>query len=55
VLESGTPSSEHIENVLHRLKAVPPPPQVESALTVEEAPVADTHRYDRLRQEVSHA
>ncbi len=55
VLESGTPSSEHIENVLHRLKAAPPPPQVESALTVEEAPVADTHRYDRLRQEVSHA
>jgi hypothetical protein len=55
VLESGTPSSEHIENVLHRLKAVPPPPQVESALTVEEAPVADPHRYDRLRQEVSHA
>jgi hypothetical protein len=55
VLESGNPSSEHIENVLHRLKAVPPPPQVESALTIEEAPVADTHRYDRLRQEVSHA
>ena len=55
VLESGTPSSEHIENVLHRLNAAPPPPQVESALTVEEAPVADTHRYDRLRQEVSHA
>ena len=55
VLESGTPSSEHIENVLHRLKAAPPPPQVESALTIEEAPVADTHRYDRLRQEVSHA
>ena len=55
VLESGIPSSEHIENVLHRLKAVPPPPQIESALTVEEAPVADTHRYDRLRQEVSHA
>ncbi len=55
VLESGTPSSEHIENVLHRLNAAPPPPPVESALTVEEAPVADTHRYDRLRQEVSHA
>ena len=55
VLESSTPSSEHIENVIHRLKAAPPPPQVESTLTVEEAPVADTHRYDRLRQEVSHA
>jgi hypothetical protein len=55
VLESGTPSSEHIENVLHRLNAAPPTPEVASALTVEEAPVADTHRYDRLRQEVSHA
>jgi len=55
VLESGIPSSEHIENVLHRLKAVPATPQVESTLTVEEAPVADTHRYDGLRQEVSHA
>lgn len=55
VLESGNPSAEHIENVLHRLKAAPPPPQVESNLTVEEAPVADTYRYDRLRPEVSHA
>ena len=55
VLESGNPSAEHIENVLNRLKAAPPPPQVESALTVSETPVADTHRYDRLRQEVSHA
>jgi hypothetical protein len=55
VLESGNPSAEHIENVLNRLKTVPPPPQVESALTVSETPVADTHRYDRLRGEVSHA
>jgi hypothetical protein len=55
VLESGNPSAEHIENVLNRLKAAPPPLQVESALTVSETPVADTHRYDRLRQEVNHA
>ena len=55
VLESGHPSIEHIENVLHRLKSVPPPPQVETHLTVSEIPVADTSRYDRLRQEVSHA
>ena len=55
VLESGHPSIEHIENVLHRLKSVPPPPQVETHLTVNEIPVADTSRYDRLRQEVSHA
>ena len=55
VLESGHPSIEHIENVLHRLKSVPPLPQVETHLTVTEMPVADTSRYDRLRQEVSHA
>jgi len=55
VIESGNPSAEHIENVLNRLKAAPPPPQVESALTVSETPVADTGRYDRLREEVSHA
>ena len=55
VLESGSPSSEHIENVLHRLKATPPTPLVESMLTVEEAPVADPQRYDRLRPELSHA
>jgi transposase len=55
VLESGYPSIEHIENVLHRLKSVPLQPQVETHLTVSEAPVADTGRYDRLRTEVSHA
>lgn len=55
VLESGNPSAEHIENVLNRLKAAPPPLQVESGLTVGEIPVADTGRYDRLRPEVSHA
>jgi transposase len=55
VLESGNPSAEHIENVLNRLKAAPPPPQIESGLTVGEIPVADTGRYDRLRPEVSHA
>ena len=55
VLESCNPSAEHIENVLNRLQATPPPAQVESALTVSETPVADTHRYDRLREEVSHA
>ncbi|MDQ1303839.1 MAG: hypothetical protein QG595_1822 [Pseudomonadota bacterium] len=55
VIESGNPSAEHIENVLNRLKAAPPPPPVESVLTVSEMPVADTGRYDRLRAEVSHA
>lgn len=55
VLESGNPSPEHVENVLHRLKSAPPPEQVETALTVNEMPVADPRRYDRLRAEVSHA
>jgi len=55
VIESGNPSAEHIENVLHRLKPTLPPAQVETALTVSEIPIADTGRYDRLREETSHA
>ena len=55
VLESGNPSAEHVENVLNRLKAGPPPEPVATHLQVAEAPVADTDRYDQLRQEVSHA
>ena len=55
VLESGNPSAEHVENVLNRLKAGPPPELVPTHLQVAEAPVADTDRYDQLRQEVSHA
>jgi hypothetical protein len=56
VLESGNLSAEHVENVLNRLKAAPPPPDhVETCLKVTEAPIADTGRYDRLRTEVGHA
>lgn len=55
VLESGRPSPEHVENVLSRLKTAPPPAQVATALTLNEAPEADPQRYDRLRGEVSHA
>ena len=55
VLESGNPSAEHIENVLNRLRAAPPTPSLETALALRETPVADPHRYDRLRREVSHA
>ena len=54
VLESGNLSAEHIENVLNRLKHAPAPEAIETALQVDEAPVADTERYDRLR-EVVHA
>jgi hypothetical protein len=52
VLESGHPSAEHVENVLNRLKSVAPPPSVETHLEVSEEPVADTARYDLLREEV---
>jgi transposase len=55
VLESGNPSVEHIENVLHRLKSTPPPQGVETTLVVTQTPIADTGRYDRLREEVDHA
>jgi hypothetical protein len=55
VLESGNPSAEHVENVLNRLKAAPPPDDVETGLMVSEVPIADTGRYDRLREEVRHA
>ena len=55
VLESGNPSPEHIENVLSRIKAPPPPPAIDTALEVGEAPAADPQRYDRLRAEVGHA
>jgi hypothetical protein len=54
VLESGHVSVEHVENVLHRLSAPPAPQTVETALTVAEAPLADTSRYDSLRMEVGH-
>jgi hypothetical protein len=53
VLESGAVSIEHIENVLARLKPTPGPLPVETVLQIEEAPVVDTARYDRLRAEVS--
>ena len=49
VLESGVLSAEHIENVLARLTASPPPACVETCLQLHEAPLANTSRYDRLR------
>ena len=52
-LESGRPSGEHVMNVLARLKSGTPAPQVTTALTVTEEPLADVDRYDRLRAEVS--
>ena len=65
VIESGVLSAEHVENVLARLNATPPPASVETSLQLKEAPVANTSRYDSLRtiddtransaQEVDHA
>jgi len=56
VLESGIHSAEHVLNVLARLKQQAPPAQAETSLMLNEEPVADTARYDRLtEQEVHHA
>jgi hypothetical protein len=55
VLESGNPSAEHVENVLNRLKSTPAPERVETDLELAEAPVANTERYDSLREEIDHA
>lgn len=50
VIESGVLSAEHVENVLARLNAEPPPGRVETSLELREAPVANTSRYDSLRE-----
>ena len=49
VIESGVLSTEHVLNVLARLNAPPMPETVESRLHLEDAPVANTGRYDSLR------
>jgi len=53
VLESGAVSAEHVLNVLGRLKPVALPEPVQTVLTVKQAPLADTGRYDRLREPAS--
>ena len=55
ILESGTPSAEHVKNVLARLRQAPPPAPLDTALAVTEAPLADAGRYDRLHAENDHA
>ena len=49
MIESGVLSVEHIENVLARLHASPPPPNATTALRLSEVPTADAARYDDLR------
>ena len=56
VVESGAISAEHLLNVVARLQAPPPTPPVVTSLQVQETPVADPARDDRLwLEEVSHA
>ena len=57
VLESGALSTEHVLNVLARLNAKPIPETVQTTLQLQEAPLANTARYDSLRAvvEVCHA
>jgi hypothetical protein len=42
-------STEHIQNVLARLNDPPEPTSVQSSLRLREVPVANTGRYDSLR------
>lgn len=49
VVESGALSTEHVLNVLARLNAKPIPEAVQTTLQLQEAPVANTGRYDSLR------
>ena len=49
VIESGALSAEHVLNVLARLNASPPPAGVQTSLQLNEAPLANTSRYDNLR------
>ena len=50
VVESGALSAEHVLNVLARLDATPRPESAETTLELMEAPLANTSRYDSLRE-----
>jgi transposase len=52
VVESGALSTEHVLNVLARLNAMPLPETVQTTLQLQEAPLANTARYDSLRSVV---
>ena len=53
---SGRVSEQHVINVLARLNATPRPANVATSLQLQTPPIADTARYDRLRdiQEIDH-
>lgn len=48
VLESGLVSADHVLNVIARLQAEPQPASVATSLTLNDAPLANTGRYDSL-------
>jgi hypothetical protein len=43
-----------VQNVLARLRAAENPVTIATPLALNEEPMANTHRYDHLRTEVSH-
>lgn len=54
LLDSGVTPIEQVLKVLSRLNDLPIPAQVETSLKLNEEPLADTARYDRLNdKEVS--
>ena len=55
VVQSGALSAEHVLNVVARLNAEPVPASVETALALKEPPLANTSRYDSLRDVVEAA
>jgi hypothetical protein len=55
VLESGLVSADHVLNVIARLNAAPTPANVETSLTLNEVPLANTGRYDSLLNGEAHA
>ena len=57
VLDSGMVSIEHVLNVIARLNQAPLPESIETSLELKALPLADTGRYDSLRdrQEADHA
>lgn len=52
VVESGALSAEHVLNVVARLNAAPVPDSVATTLQLTQVPLANTSRYDSLRDEV---
>ena len=50
LVETGSHGLEHVLNVLSRLNASPLPACVETSLQLKEAPLANTGRYDDLRE-----